>query len=292
MTSLIRALAVALFAAGLFFFLSHILRFPSRKTAKALSGIHGRPGLTERLQKLLFPLAALLARLFPMSAYREKRMRSDFERLDMTRTPKEYAASELAKALLLGLTGFIFIPLGMPWFALLTGMLGLVSYFRSTQGIRKRVQQLDREIEAEMPRLVEMLNLSFQESRDLISVFERYRLVSGKALGSQLDRLILDLKTGNQEQALKEMDARLNLPSFSALTAALCGVHKGIDQRTSLLVLEQDLRASERERLRREMETGEKRVKAASFILTILMIGLFMIPIVLLILRNLTAAGL
>lgn len=292
MSGLIWALAVALFAAGVFLTSSQILRLPTRKTVRAIAGIHGKPSLTERLQRLLRPLAALLARLYPMSAYREKRLRADFERLGMSQTPKEYAASELAKALMLGLLGLIFIPLGLPWFALLAGMMGLISYFRAMQTVRKRVQQLDREIEAEMPRLVETLNLSFQENRDLISVFERYRLVAGKALGSQLDRLILDLKTGNQERALKEMDARLNIPSFSALAAALCGVHKGIDQRTSLLVLEQDLRASERERLRREMDSGGKRVKTASFILTILMIALFMVPIILLILYNLTTAGL
>jgi len=292
MTILIWTFAVILLAAGLFFLTSHILRLPSRKSAKAIAGIHGKPGMTEKLQKAIHPLAALLACVFPMGGYRAKRMLADFERLGMTLTPKEYAASELAKALLLGLTGLIFIPRGLPWLTLLTGMLGLFSYFRSMQSIRKRVQQLDREIEAEMPRLVETLNLSFQENRDLIGVFEKYRLVSGEALVTELDRLILNLKTGNQERALKEMESRLNLPSFSALTAALCGVHKGIDQRTSLLVLEQDLRTSERERLRREMETGEKRVKTASFILTILMIALFMIPIVLLILRNLTAVGL
>ena len=292
MSGLIWALAAVLFTVGIYLIAAHLMRLPSRKTARAISGIQGKPSLTERLQRVLRPLATLLARLFPMSAYREKRLRADFERLDMAQTPKEYAASELAKALLLGLLGLIFIPFGLPWFALLAGMMGLISYFRAMQSIRKRVQQLDREIEAEMPRLVETLNLSFQENRDLISVFERYRLVAGRMLARELDRLILDLRTGNQERALKEMGARLNIPSFTALAAALCGVHKGIDQRTSLLVLEQDLRTSERERLRREMDSGGKRVKTASFILTILMICLFMVPIILLILHNLTAAGL
>ena len=292
MTILIWTFAVILFAAGLFFLLSHILRLPSKKTVKAIAGIQGKPGLTERLQKALHPLAVLLSRLFPMSAYRAKRIQADFTRLGLEQTPREYAASELAKALLLGLAGIVFIPLGLPWFALLTGMLGLMSYFRSMQSIRKKVRQLDREIEAEMPRLAETLNLTFQEHHDLIGVFEKYRRVSGEALGRELDRLILDLKTGNQERALKEMDARLCLPSFSALCAILCGVHKGIDQRTSLLVLERDLRTAERERLRRDMDNGPKRIKTASFILTFLMIALFMIPIVLLIIKNLTAVGL
>jgi hypothetical protein len=292
MTILIWTLAAALFAAGLFLLLSYILRLPSRKTARAIAGIHGKTGLTDQLQKALHPLAVLLSRLFPMSAYREKRMQADFTRLGLEQTPREYAASELAKALLLGLAGIVFIPLGLPWFALLTGMLGLMSYFRSMQSIRKKVRQIDREIEAEMPRLAETLNLTFQEHRDLIGVFEKYRRVSGEALGRELDRLILDLKTGNQERALKEMDARLCLPSFSALCAILCGVHKGVDQRTSLLVLERDLRTVERERLRRDMDSGPKRIKTASFILTFLMIALFMIPIVLLIIKNLTAVGL
>ena len=74
-----------------------------------------------------------------------------------------------------------------------------------------------------------------------------------KALGAELDRLILDMKTGNQEAALRGMDARLGLPSFAALCSVLCGVHQGVDQSTSLLVLEQDMQTKEREALRRLM---------------------------------------
>ncbi len=282
----------ALFAAGAYSVISYILRLPSGKAARAIAGIHGRPGIAEKLQRSLKPLANLLDRLFPMSGYREKRVQADFSQLKIEQTPQEFMADEKAKALLLGLLGILFIPLGLPWFTLLTAMIGLLSYSRSMQSIRKRVQKLNREIELELPRLVETLNFTFMENRDLISVFEKYRKVAGKALGEELDRLLLDMKTGSQEKALKEMDARLNIPSFSALTAVLCGVHKGVDQRTSLLVLEQDLRVAERERMRRDMESSPKRVKTACFILTILMITMFMIPIILLIINNLTAAGL
>jgi len=292
MTWLILIITAALFAAGTYSAISYILRLPSGKASKAITGIHGRPSMTEKLKQALKPLANLLSRLFPISDYRLKRMQTDFSRLKIPRMPQKFASEEKAKALLLGLLGVLFIPLGLPWFALLTAMAGLLSYFRSMQSIRKRVLMLNREIESELPRLVETLNFAFMENRDLISVFEKYRKVSGRALGEELDKLILGLKTGNQEKALREMDARLNIPSFSALTAVLCGVHKGVDQRTSLLVLEQDLRTAERERMRRDMESSPKRVKAACFILTILMIAMFMIPIILLIINNLMAVGL
>ncbi|HEX2994648.1 MAG TPA: hypothetical protein VHP14_07485, partial [Anaerolineales bacterium] len=164
--------------------------------------------------------------------------------------------------------------------------------FQSVQAIRKKVEAWNREIESELPRLVETLNFSLQENRDLLSFFERYRRVVGNALGTELDRLIVEMNTGNQEAALRRMDARLGLPPFSALCAVLCGVYQGVDQQTSLLVLEQDMRARERETLRRIMEKRPGRVKAASFILTILMILMFMVPLILLIINNLLSVGL
>ncbi len=99
------------------------------------------------------------------------------------------------------------------------------------------------------------------------------------------------MKTGNPEAALRGMDARLGLPAFSALCAVLCGVHQGIDQHMSLLLLEQDMRTKERETLRRLMEKRPGRIKTASFILTLLLIFLFMIPLVILIINNLQAVG-
>jgi hypothetical protein len=153
------------------------------------------------------------------------------------------------------------------------------------------VEAQNREIEAELPRLVETLNCALQDSRDLLAFFEKYRRVAGKALGTELDRLLADMKTGNQEAALRRTDARLGLPSFSALCSILCGAHQGVDQHVSLLVLEQDLRTKEREALRRTMEKKPGRIKTASFILTVLMILMFMVPLVLMIIENLQAVG-
>jgi len=68
-------------------------------------------------------------------------------------------------------------------------------------------------------------------------------------------------------------------------------VHQGVDQKTSLLILEQDIRTKQRETMRREMEKRPGRIKAASFILTVLMILMFMVPLVLMILGNLKIAG-
>jgi hypothetical protein len=168
---------------------------------------------------------------------------------------------------------------------------GVLAYFRTTQDLHLRVAKVNRQIARELPRLVESLNYSLVENRDLVTFFEKYRRVAGSALGRELDKLILDMKTGNHELALRRFDARIALPQLAALVSILCGVYQGVDQRTSLLILEQDIRTTEREMLRREMEKRPGRIKVASFILTILMILMFMVPLVLLIIKNLQSVG-
>jgi hypothetical protein len=267
------------------------LCLPSEKSVDAIRKVHGKRDMAEHLQIALLPVARFISQLFPMSEYRRKRLEADFARLHMAQKPEDFVSNVKARSLLLALIGLLFMPMGIPFLALLTTVAALLAYFQAMQSIRKRVEARNREIEAELPRLVETMNYTLQDNRDMLSFFEKYRRVAGKALGMELDQLITEMRIGNQEAALRSMDARLGLPSFSALCAVLCGVYQGVDQHTSLLVLEQDMRTKERETLRRLMEKRPGRIKTASFILTMLMILMFMVPLVLMIIGNLTAVG-
>lgn len=286
---IIYSLPRLLLAYGLFCIAQTVL--PSGKAIKAIRNINGKSDINERLQTALLPLARLFPKLFPISEYRQKRLKADFSRLGLTQTPQEYIGTSMTKSMLLALVGLFFVPLGAPWLTFITALAAILAYFQAMQSILRRVQAQNREIEAELPRLVETLNYTLQDNRDLLSFFEKYRTVAGKALGAELDRLIVEMKTGNHETALRKMDARLTLPSFAALCFVLCGAHQGIDQQMSLLVLEQDMRTKEREILRRIMEKRPGRIKVASFILTVLLILLFMVPLILLIINNLQTVG-
>lgn len=291
MTFLLLSLSVVLFAFGLYRLAQAAVSLPSGKIIQAIKSIHGRRDTAKRLQDALLPLARLFSRLFPMSEYKQRRLQADFSRLNITQTPQDFVGAVMAKSLLLALIGLLFVPLGIPWLSLITTVAALLAYFQSMQTVRKKMETQNREIEVELPRLVETLNYTLQDNRDMLAFFKKYRHVAGKALGAELDRLILDMKTGNQQAALRRMDARLGLPSFAALCAVLCGVHQGVDQHLSLLMLEQDMRTKERESLRRGMEKRPGRIKVASFILTITMILLFMVPLILLIIESLQAVG-
>lgn len=285
-------LTIALITAGTFLLASRILYLPSGRMHEAIRSLPGRIGFADRASNLLIrPIAKIISRILPLSEYRIRQLQSDLDRLGKSDPPQEYLALAMAKAFLVALFGVVFIPLGMPWLAMLTAVAGILAYFRTTQELREKVGKINRAIAMELPRLVESLNFILQDNRDLIAFFEKYRKVAGPALGRELDKLILAMKIGNHEVALREFDARLGITHVSAFVSILCGVYKGIDQRTSLMILEQDIRTFQREQIRREMEKRPGRIKVASFILTVLMILMFMVPIVLMIIRNLQAVG-
>ena len=285
-------LTIALITAGTFLLASRILYLPSGRMHEAIRSLPGRIGFTDRASNLLIrPIAKIISIILPLSEYRIRQLQSDLDRLGKSDTPQEYLALAMAKAFLVALFGVVFIPLGMPWLAMLTAVAGILAYFRTTQELREKVGKINRSIAMELPRLVESLNFILQDNRDLIAFFEKYCKVAGRALGRELDKLILAMKIGNHEIALREFDARIGISHVSALVSILCGVYQGIDQRTSLMILEQDIRTFQREQIRREMEKRPGRIKVASFILTVLMILMFMVPIVLMIIKNLQAVG-
>ncbi|MEG2136340.1 MAG: hypothetical protein RR150_09650, partial [Clostridia bacterium] len=156
-------------------------------------------------------------------------------------------------------------------------LAGLLSYFQSSQKLKKQVEKLNHAIDAELPRMV--------------GFFSRYRRVAGKVLGQELDMLLTDMQMGNQELALRRMEGRVQSSNLSALVMVLLGVDQGTDQRTSLAILSRDIRTKERELLRRRMEKRPGRIKTACFFLTIEMILMFMVPMVMMIIGTLSQVG-
>lgn len=285
-------LTTLLIAYGSYRVAGHLFSLPQASMHEAMRDLPGRQSFSQRVEeKVLTPIARFISKLMPMSEYKKRRIQLDLNRLEQKDTPQNFLAAAITRSLLLAAAGIVFIPMGIPWLTLITAVIGILAYFRTTQDLHDRVAKVNRSIAGELPRLVESLNYSLQEDRDLVTFFENYRKVSGRALGRELDQLILEMKIGNHELALRNFDARLALPQLSALTSILCGVYQGVDQRTSLLILEQDIRTAEREQIRREMDKRPGRIKAASLILTFLMIIMFMVPLVLLIIRNLQIAG-
>lgn len=291
MSFILRICVVLLVSIGLYRIVSYSLFLPGKNVRDLIRYPHGKPSFEEQTAKTLRPVTNLITKLMPMSEYKRQRYEADFARLGIPISPEEYSAGLIAKSLLLGLLGLAFIPLGIPWLTALTCVVGILAYFQSTNKLRKRVEKLNQAIDAELPRMVGTMECTLGNNHDLIGFFTRYRRVAGKVLGQELDVLLTDLQTGNQELALRRMEGRIQSSNLSALIMVLLGVDQGTDQRTSLAVLSRDIRTKERELMRRRMEKRPGRIKTACLILTVEMILMFMVPLVMMIVSTLTQVG-
>ena len=292
MSFLLKIAFVALMSIGLYNIAAYFLYLPGRHIRDLIRYPHGKPSFEEQTAKTMRPLTAIIARILPLSEYKRQRYEADFARLGITLPPQEYMAGQIAKSLLLAALGLAFIPLGIPWLSVLTCLVGVLAYFQSTSKLRKRIEKLNQAIDAELPRMVGTMECTLGNNRDLIGFFSRYRRVAGKIMGQELDVLLTDLQTGNQELALRRMEGRIQSSNLSALIMVLLGVDQGIDQRTSLAVLSRDIRTKERELTRRRMEKRPGRIKTACLILTVEMILMFMVPLVMMIVSTLSQVGL
>lgn len=291
MILILRLLCMLLIALGIWKIAASVLLIPGRAVKSRIRNPGGKPSADEQMHSALRPLTRLLEQHLPVSEYKLHRLRMDFERLGLTESPRQFLAFAMSRSIAVGLLGLSFILLGIPWLSLITVVLALLMYAQSSQSIRNRVQKLNRRIEAALPRMVDTMEHTLQGDRDLISFFHRYRKSAGTALGRELDILIADMQTGNQEMALKRMDTRIGSANFSALIAILCGVTQGIDQKTSLAILASDLRTRERERLKKQLDSNPGRIKGASLVLTFTMVGMFMVPLIMMVIETLSATG-
>ena len=110
MTMIIYFIPCLLLAFGLFHIAQAALCLPTGRSVHAIQDIHGRRGMTERLQTALMPLARLISRIFPMSEYRKKRLEADFSQLHITQKPEDYVSNAKARSLLLALIGVFVHP--------------------------------------------------------------------------------------------------------------------------------------------------------------------------------------
>lgn len=291
MSFLLKIAFVVLTSIGLYSIAAYFLYLPGRHIRDLIRYPHGKPSFEEQTAKTMRPVTAIIARILPLSEYKRQRYEADFARLGITIPPQEYMAGQIAKSLLLAALGLAFIPLGIPWLSVLTCLVGVLAYFQSTSKLRKRIEKLNQAIDAELPRMVGTMECTLGNNRDLIGFFSRYRRVAGKIMGQELDVLLTDLQTGNQELALRRMEGRIQSSNLSALIMVLLGVDQGTDQRTSLAVLSRDIRTKERELARRRMEKRPGRIKTACLVLTVEMILMFMVPLVMMIVSTLAGVG-
>lgn len=261
MILLLYVLYFILLAAGLYRLMEVLLRMPARGSARALRNARGQRRWAQGIEDhVVLPLARLIGRAIRLPKQRQLRLLNDLERIGIDMTPEVYVGRMVVFALMMVLVGVPFALLVAPWAMAVFVVLAVMLLLRAEADEHQKIAELNRRIEGELNRMIEMMIFTMRRNRDMVQFFERYLLVAGPELKPEIERLLFNMRTGNIIKALMQFKDRVRLYTLGEFVAACIGIVQGLDFEQSLKELMQTVLKLEEEGYRRELDARPRAV--------------------------------
>ena len=246
-----------LFTGGIFAVVSQLLGLPPASTSRGIKiATHKEHSIMDFVNEyFILPFVRILSPLFKMAEFKEKRMSIQLARAGIPLTPREYVA--VAALIFSGLL----LLLTMRNMLSIACILSVVVYFHFNSEIKDKLKAKDKLIEAELPKFVRAIVQGLKTEKDVIKLLETYQTIAGGGLKYDIEVLIMDLKSGNFEDAMISFDKRVGNAYISRLTKALVSVNRGDNQDSTLNYLISDMGLLAKETMQRELNKRPGRVK-------------------------------
>ena len=275
--TLMALLAVCLCGTALYYLTCAFADVPTRKTSRMML-MAQRQG--KRRENIFDVYAAKVSSKIAPYVRLDKMKRASLERTlkiaGNILTPESYIAKAWVIAGTVALCAVpmaFLIPLMVPVLIGLAVALWFSTYYTAFDYVKKRRKRIEKEI----PRFALSIGQSLENDRDVLKILTSYRRIAGKEFGAELDQTIADMKTGNYEQALLHLEARVDSPLLSDVTRGLIGVLRGDDQRMYFQMITFDMRQIEQNELKKEAAKRPRLIQRYSMMMLLCIIMIYMV---------------
>ena len=275
--TLMALLAVCLFGTALDYLTCAFADVPTRKTSRMML-MAQRQG--KRRENIFDVYAAKVSSKIAPYVRLDKMKRASLERTlkiaGNNLTPECYVAKAWVIAGTVALCAVpmaFLLPLMVPVTIGLAVALWFSTYYTAFDYVKKRRKRMEKEI----PRFALSIGQSLENDRDVLKILTSYRRIAGKEFGAELDQTIADMKTGNYEQALLHLEARVDSPLLSDVTRGLIGVLRGDDQRMYFQMITFDMRQIEQNDLKKEASKRPRMIQRYSMMMLLCIIMIYMV---------------
>lgn len=254
-----------------------IVDVPTAKTSKMMMLSKKQGSKNEKLLDVYITrIAGFLARFTRLDPLKRGKLQSALTIAGVELTPEVYTMKAYVTA---GLAALCALPLLLVQPLLSMVAVGLAvalwfsTYFQAFDFVKKR----KKVIEAEVPRFALTIAQNLELDRDVLKILTSYRRVAGKELGAELDQTIADMKTGNYEQALLHLEARVGSTMLSDIVRGLIGTLRGDDQAMYFKMVCMDMRQIEQSNLRKEAAKRPKQIQKYSMMMLMCIIIIYVV---------------
>lgn len=241
---------------------------PTGKTSRAMLMTRKQSGIKndKLLEVYITRMAAFLERWVQLDPLKRGRLQSVLDIAGIQVTPEVYVLKAYITA---GLTALCSLPLFFiqPLFAIVVIGLAVTLWFSTYYAAFDYVKKRKKLLEAEIPRFALTIAQNLENGRDVLKILTSYRRIAGKDLGYELDQTIADMRTGNYENALLHLEARVGSTLLSDVVRGLIGTLRGDDQHMYFKMICFDMRQIEQNNLKKEAAKRPKQIQKYSMMM-------------------------
>lgn len=240
---------------------------PTGKTSKAMLMTRKHGVKKEKLLEVYITrIAVCFERWVHLDPLKRGKLQSTLDIAGTPVTPEVYVLKAYVTA---GLTALCALPLFFvqPLFAMVVIGLAVTLWFSTYYAAFDYVKKRKKILEAEIPRFALTIAQNLENDRDVLKILTSYRRIAGKDLGYELDQTIADMKTGNYENALLHLEARVGSTLLSDVVRGLIGTLRGDDQHMYFKMICFDMRQIEQNNLKKEAAKRPKQIQKYSMMM-------------------------
>ncbi|VDN47291.1 conserved membrane protein of unknown function [Petrocella atlantisensis] len=239
-----------LFAIGLYMILADLVKLPTRRATKAIATVDKREKKkSKNLDVFINEVSMKVGKFIKLTDYSKRKLTATLKSAGIKISPEAYIARAWVKA---GMTLIFVVPalLIFPLLFPVITFLAIAIYFKEIRSAEEALKEKREDIEYELPRFVATLTQEFKASRNVVSIFETYKVNAGPSFKNELEITVADMKSGSYESAITRFEARIGSSSLSDITRGLIGVLRGDDGVVYFQMLTHDLKQMEIQRLK------------------------------------------
>ena len=276
--TLLALISIIFFAFAVYNLSTAFADIPTSRTSKMMMLAKKQRGTKNEqlLDVYLTKVAKLFAPYLRLDRLKRNKLQAALTIAGLELTPEVYTARAWVTA---GAVGFCALPMTflMPLFVpVLIGTavaLWFSTYYAAFDFVKKRRKL----IEAEIPRFALTIGQNLENDRDVLKILTSYRRVAGRDFAAELDQTIVDMKTGNYENALIRFETRIGSPMLSDVVRGLVGVLRGDDQRMYFKMICFDMRQIEQNNLKKEAAKRPKKIQRYSMMMLICIMIIYLV---------------
>lgn len=256
-------LLIILVAVFLYSLLAIALKIPSFSASRAFKENDQKTGiLSDVLDKFTVKLTPKIKLLVAKKSNLEKLLTVAGD----SRTPEELVAKAYVNVLAsLCLAPFAF--LAEPLFAAFPVLLAGYSYRREFNLVKEEGEKRQRNIENEMLKFVMYMANALKTENNVMTCIEQYKMNFDTPLTEELTLTLAEMRVGNYEQAITNMEKRNNSEAMKQLVSGLQSAMKGDDTKVYFSTIGIRLTAQWEENLKRQAMAKKPKITQLSLIM-------------------------